>query len=117
MPISMDGIYDRRAWDEEPERWSYAGPFASFMEQQVQTALSVAFMTRDEIAENVKPPLPQVQVFRARKGYPSVQERQARVQDIVNQTRIIDANATWYSGGPAGMTGASRYLTNTLGQV
>lgn len=116
MPIPIDGIYDRRSWDEPPD-WSYTGPFASYMERQVQTALAPAFMTRDEITENVKPPLSQVAVFRARKGYPTVQERQARVQDIVNETRNLSANAAWFSGGPAGMSGGSRNFSNTLGMV
>lgn len=115
MPVSMDGQLNYRSWDEEPPAWSYLGPFASFMERQVQTALAPAFMTRDEIQQNVAPPLQQVAVFRARFGYPVVQERQATVQDIVNQPRRMDARATWYSGGPAGMNGSPRYSSNSLG--
>jgi hypothetical protein len=115
MPQSFDGRLNYRRWDEEPEVWSYAGPFASFMEQQVQQALSVAHMTADEVTTYVRAPLPQVAVFRPRTGYPPVQERQARVQDIVNAPRRMDARATWYSGGPAGMLGGSRFMSNNLG--
>lgn len=118
MPVSMDGIYDRRSWDPDgPPNWSYTGPFTSFQEQQVQKALSSVYMTHDEISQYVVPPLPQVQVFRARKGYPTVQERQARVQDIVNQPRALTSNASMFSGGPAGMSGGSRNFSNTLGMV
>jgi hypothetical protein len=115
MPVSADGIYNRRQWNDEPETWSYLGPFASFQERQLQTALTPMHMTRDEIQQNVAPPLQQVAVFRPRMGYPTVQERQATVEDIVNQPRRMDARATWYSGGPAGYTGSPRYMSNTLG--
>jgi len=104
-----------RRWDEEPDPWSYAGPFASFMEQQVQQALSVQYMTADEITTHVQAPLPQVSVFRPRTGYPSVQDRQATIVDIVNAPRRMDARATWYSGTPAGMLGSTRYSGNGLG--
>lgn len=115
MPVSFDGVYGYRRWNDEPSTWSYLGPFASFMERQVQTALTPMHMTREEIQQVVAPPLQQVAVFRPRTGYPTVQERQARVEDIVNQPRRMDANATWYSGGPAGMNGSPRYMSNTLG--
>lgn len=115
MPVSFDGQLNYRAWDEEPPAWSYSGPFASFMERQVQTALTPMFMTREEIQQTVAPPLQQVAVFRPRTGYPEVQDRQARVEDIVNTPRRLDAKATWYSGGPAGMNGSPRYMSNTLG--
>lgn len=115
MPQSFDGKLNYRQWDEEPSAWSYNGPFASFMERQVQTALSPMFMTREEIQQTVAPPLQQVAVFRPRTGYPEVQERQATVEDIVNAPRRMDARATWYSGGPAGMNGSPRYSSNSLG--
>jgi hypothetical protein len=117
MAVSADGIYARRSWGEEPPEWSYSGPFASYMERQTQQALTPMFMTREEIQQNVRQPLQQVAVFRPRMGYPEMQERQARVVDIVNQPRRLDARATWFSGGPAGFTGAPRYMTNSLGQV
>jgi hypothetical protein len=85
------------------------------MEQQVQQALTVQHMTADEVTTYVQAPLQQVAVFRPRTGYPTVQERQARVQDIVNAPRRMDARATWYSGTPAGMMGSTRYGGNGLG--
>jgi hypothetical protein len=85
-------------------------------EELVQQALTPMFMTAQEIQESVNNPLPQVAVFRPRFGYPSYQERQAEVQDIVGTSRRIDhPAATWYSGGPAGYTGSSRYSSNSLG--
>lgn len=117
MPQSFDGKLNYRRWDEEPDNWSYAGPFADHMERLTHQALSVTTMTRDEISTYVRPPLAQVVPFRPRVGYPEVQDRQALVTDIVNTPRRMDANATWYSGGPAGMLGGSRFATNSLGMV
>jgi hypothetical protein len=116
MPQSFDGRLNYRAWDEEPPRWSYLGPFADNQERLTQQALSVAFMTAEEIQENVRPNLAQIQTFRPRFGYPDVQDRQATVQDIIQLPRGIPHPAsTWYSGGPAGYTGAPRYENNGLG--
>ena len=115
MPASLDGRMNYRAWDQEPDQWSYSGPFSSFQEQQIQQALNSVHMTADEITTYVQAPLSQVKVFRPRMGYPEVQERQARVEDIVNVPRRLDARATWYSGTPAGMQGGSRYSSNNLG--
>lgn len=117
MPLSFDGKLNYRRWDEEPEVWSYAGPFADYMERQTHQALSTLTMRRDEISTYVRPPLTQIVTFRPRVGYPDVQDRQAQVTDIVNTPRRLDARATWYSGGPAGMLGGSRYATNNLGLV
>lgn len=115
MPQSFDGKLNYRRWDEEPEVWSYEGPFSSHMEALVQQATASLHMTRDEITTHVRPALPQVAPFRPRYGYPEVQDRQARVVDIVNAPRRQDARASWYSGGPAGMLGGSRFMSNNLG--
>jgi hypothetical protein len=118
MPVSFDGKLNYRAWDEEPDVWSYAGPFADHQEQLVQQALSVQYMTREEIQNHVEVPLVQVETFRPRTGYPKVQERQAQVGDIVGVSRsLIHPASTWYSGGPAGYTGSPRYMSNTIGLV
>lgn len=116
MRADLDGVYNRRAWNEEPARWSYLGPFASNEERLIQQALTPMFMTAEEISDYVEVTLPQVEVFRPRYGYPEVQDRQARVEDIVGIDRqVATPQNTWYSGGPAGYTGAPRYASNTLG--
>lgn len=116
MRVDLDGVYDRRAWNEEPERWSYLGPFADNQERLTQQALTSAFMTAEEIQSNVATTLPQVEVFRPRYGYPEVQDRQASVDMIIGQgRRMLHPASTWYSGGPAGYTGAPRYENNGLG--
>lgn len=117
MPQSFDGRLAYRKWDEEPEVWSYAGPFSTHMEALTQQAVNSLHMTREEITTYVRPPLPQIAPFRAREGYPVVQDRQARVTDIVNTPRRLGAPSSWYSGGPAGMLGGSRYMSNNLGLV
>lgn len=114
--MEMDGKYDYRNWDQEPEGWSYTGPFASHEEQLMHQALSVQHMTRQEVQTYVQPALAQVQPFRPRYGYPEVQERQAEIEDIVGVSRNITIpQATWFSGGPAGYTGSPRYMSNSLG--
>ena len=116
MRIDLDGVYDRRSWNQEPDRWSYLGPFADNQERLTQQALNVMFMTAEEIQDSVTPPLSQVEVFRPRYGYPDVQDRQASVDMIIGQNRrLMHPAATWYSGGPAGYTGAPRYGNNGLG--
>lgn len=117
MPQSFDGKLAYRKWDEEPEVWSYAGPFSNHMERQVQQALNSLHMTREEVTTYVRPPLPQIAAFRPRAGYPEVQDRQARVTDIVNVPRRPEVRDSWYSGGPAGMLGGTRYGSNNLGLV
>jgi hypothetical protein len=118
MNNDLDGTYSRRAWDEEPPVWSYAGPFADHQEELCQQALSVAFMTAEEISNNVNNPLPQVAVFRARFGYPDYNARQSEVEDIVGVSRRQQHPAgTWYSGTAAGMLGGSRYGANNLGMI
>lgn len=116
MPVSFDGQLNYRRWDDEPPAWSYLGPFASNEERLIQQALTSALMTAEEIQQNVQPPLPQVAVFRPRVGYPTVEERQARIEDIVGLERVtMHPASTWFSGGPAGYTGSPRFENNGLG--
>lgn len=118
MRADLDGVYNRRAWNQEPDRWSYLGPFADNQERLVQQALTPMFMTAEEIGQYVEPVLPQVETFRPRFGYPPVQERQARVEDIVSLERTMPHPASsWYSGGPAGYQGGERFASNNLGLV
>lgn len=118
MADYFDGKLAYRKWDQEPEVWSYEGPFTSHMEALTQQAVASLHMTRDEITTHVRPALPQIAPFRPRYGYPEVQDRQARVSDIVNAPRsTLNVQGSWYSGGPAGMLGGSRYMSNNLGLV
>lgn len=116
MQPDMDGVYNRRRWDDEPDEWSYLGPFASNSERLLQQALTPMFMTAEEIQQNVQTTLPQVAVFRPRFGYDKYQDRQVHIEDLVGLSRRIETPASsWYSGGPAGYTGSSRYESNSLG--
>lgn len=115
--VTYDGRQNYRAWDEPPPVWSYNGPFASHAERLTHQALTVAFMTADEIAMNVNNPLPQVAVFRARRGYLPYAQRQADVMDIIQQTRLVPSRSEWFSGGPAGIESGPRYESNNLGMV
>lgn len=119
MPLSgVDGLYDRRKWSDEPQSWSYAGPFSDHEQEYIHQALTAQFMTHEEIADNVRAPLRQVAVFRPKLGYPTYQERQATIEDVINTPGRINAQGNIdYSGGPAGYTGSPRFNTNTVGQV
>jgi hypothetical protein len=108
-----DGRYDRtKPWvpNVEPSpmapRWQYLGPFASNEERMTQRALQAAILPGAELAEMVRPPLPQVVPFRDRYGYDN---RVPTIFDIMDVGRTYDEpRISWFSGGPAGYGGTSR---------
>jgi hypothetical protein len=116
--VTYDGQRNYRAWNEPPPLWSYTGPFANHQERITQQALTPMFMTSDEIASYVGNPLPQVAVFRPRRGYPTYTDRQFGISDIVTVTRLQpQQRSEWFSGGPAGIESGPRYMSNSLGSV
>lgn len=87
-------------------RWQYLGPFASNEERLTQRALQAAVLPGAELAEMVRPPLPQVDPFRPRDGY---SQRSPSLLDIIEVGRTYtEPRVSWYSGGPAGYGGTSR---------
>lgn len=108
-----DGRYDRtKPWTPgvapEPAmpRWQYLGPFASNEERLTQQAIQANNLPGMELAEMVRPPLPQVTPFRERYGY---ENRVPTIYDIMDVSRqYSEGRVSWFSGGVAGYEGTSR---------
>ncbi len=98
-------------------RHQYLGPFASNEQRLTQQAIQVGLLPADEVADMVQVPLPQVQLFPPRYGY---ETRTIGIMDIMDLDKPDLAKnrnnprVSWFSGGVAGYSGASR---NSLGQV
>lgn len=119
MTQKFDGNYDyTKPWrapiqpDQVAKRWTYNGPWSSNMERLTQQALMVATIPGADISAMVRPPLPQIQLFPDRYGY---DRTQPGIADVVTIDRKYhEPRVSWYSGGPAGYSAASR---NTLGNA
>lgn len=116
MSNKPDGVYSRKPWDKSPEagnvapRWSYAGPFASNEQRLVQQAMAPMLMTREQIMQQVKHPLPQIRHLPDRYGY---DHTPLGIEDILSLDRTyVEPRVSWFSGGPGGYSGTSR---NALG--
>ena len=114
MPQSVDGVYDyTKPWrggepsDVVQPRWSYAGPWATNEERLTQQALMVATIPGSQIQQMVRPNLPQLRLFPDRFGYGV--RYQPSIEDVVSVDRVYtEPRVSWYSGGVAGYSGASR---------
>ncbi|NBT46486.1 MAG: hypothetical protein EBT07_01530 [Actinobacteria bacterium] len=128
MSTKFDGRYDRtKPWQNTPDnkgrvlpdpadpvlpRWQYNGPWSSNMERLTQQALMVATIPGTELAQMVRPPLPQIALFPPRYGYSSTQPG---IEDIVTIDRnYTEPRVSWFSGGVAGYQAAER---NALGST
>ncbi len=80
-----DGWYDRTKPWNRPPRWSYSGPNDGPMERRVQEALNAVTQPGAELADIVRPPLDQVQLFRPRFGY---RRRCLSITDIIEVDRV-----------------------------
>lgn len=117
MTQKYDGVYDHtKPWrapiqpDQVAKRWQYNGPWSSNMERLTSQALMIMNIPAEEISQMVRPPLPQIRLFPERYGY---DRRAVGIDDVITVDRnYVEPRTSWYSGGPAGYTGASR---NTLG--
>lgn len=76
-------------------------------------SLQVANASPEQLL-NRAPPLPQVNVWRPRMGYPSKAQRQIRIEDVIDVDRIYtDPRINW-TGTPGGYSGSSRNSTGNL---
>jgi len=107
-----DGRYDHKPWSPgvSPSpiapRWQYLGPFASNEERLTQQAIQANALPGAELAEIVRPPLPQVAPFRDRFGY---ENRVPTIYDIMDVSRqYSQGRISWFSGSTAGYEGTSR---------
>jgi len=117
MATKFDGNYDyTKPWrapvqpDQVAKRWTYNGPWSSNMERLTQQALMVATIPGKDLAEMVRPPLPQIQLFPPKYGY---ERYQRGIADVVTIDRVYqNPRISWFSGGVSGYSGSDR---NALG--
>jgi hypothetical protein len=100
-----DGRYDHTKPQDKLPSWSYDRPWASHEEHLTTQALAVALMPGQEVADSVRPPLPQVIAFRPKFGY---RTRALGIEDMIDINTEYAPNFNDYSGTPAGYQGASR---------
>jgi len=123
MTNSVDGRYDRtKPWstfrspvlpDQVAKKYSYQGPWATNMERLTQQALMIMTIPGADIQAMVRPPLPQIRLFPDRFGYGF--RGQPGIADVVTIDRQYhEPRISWFSGSPAGYSGAAR---NDLGGI
>jgi hypothetical protein len=108
-----DGRYDHtKPWvpGVEPApikpRYSYLGPWASNEERLTQQAMQTNTMPSADLADLVRCPLPQVDLFPPRFGYPT---EVPGIMDVVQVDRYNNnPRVSWFSGGVAGYSGTLR---------
>jgi len=120
MPNQPDTVYGRRPWNDRPQdaieesqedtRYDYLGPHSSRDEAVISQALASTTTPGEYLADIVRPPLTQVQLFRQRYGYRS---RQLGIADIMDVDKIY-AEPRTEMGGAATPQGTSR---NSLGNA
>jgi len=118
MPNTPDGRYDTtRPWQNKPGmvreneadpydlRYDYLAPRGSRAEAIMSQALVANTTPGEHLADIVRPPLPQVQLFRSRYGYRS---RELGISDIMDIDEIYAEPRSDASGGIGGFEGSSR---------
>lgn len=76
-------------------------------ERLLDEALQIANASGDSI-RRIQPPLPQVQQFRPRLGWPDKASRQIRIEDVIDVNRIYSDPRSTFTGTPAGYQGSFR---------
>lgn len=104
MTSASDSVYGIRPWTRDPD-WAYLRPWAGNEERLTQQAIDAALIPGYLLADQVRPPLEQVQLFRPRFGY---RTRALGVEDIIDIDRVDPATRHDYSGVQSGMSGSSR---------
>ena len=85
------------------------GPNYSSQELLVTAALRTAMIPGQEIAASVRPPIATLgMAFPPRWGFPSYQERQADMDQVLDAQRVFQTRRYDLSGGVAGWQGAAR---------
>lgn len=124
MPNTPDGRYDHtRPWQDKPGmvreneadpydlRYDYLGPHTGRDDALMTQAIASNTVPGEYLADLVRPPLPQVQLFRPRFGY---RTRELEISDIMDVDQLYAQPRTDLSGGIGGFEGTSR---NSLGNA
>lgn len=85
-------------------------PFQSNEERLVSEALAASQEPADVIAA-IRPPLPQIELFPPRYGYPTVQQRALNVSDVVGVHQVYPDARSQTSGGIRDISGSSRNVS------
>lgn len=102
---------DSRALDNG-DVYLQQAPFQRNEERLVSEALSVAAIPGDVLAAQVRPPM-DIIPFPPRFGYPSYQERQATLGQVLNEQRNYRNRRYDISGGPADIQASARNAGGT----
>lgn len=109
MINTSDTVYDNRPWNRPPD-WAYLRPWATNEERLTQQAIQAALVPGQELVDQVRPPLDQVQLFPPRFGY---RTRALGIDDIIDIDNVDPATRYDYSGTQSGMGGTSRNSSGT----
>lgn len=85
-----------------------AAPFYRNEERLVSQALVVATIPGQVLQEQVRPNLPQVQLFPPRFGYPDYNDRQFSIDTVLDFPRAYRNRQDDTSGGVAGIQAGAR---------
>lgn len=90
--------------------YSQISPWARNEERLVTEALIVADIPGAEIQAEVRPPLPQIQMFPPLYGYPDYQARQATIDSVLATDRMYQDRRSDTSGGPNDWMASARFV-------
>lgn len=109
---TQDGNYDytkpwRTSEDNEPgPRYDYMGPFATKEEEIITRALVSNTIPGVQLADVVRPPLPQIMLFPPKYGYRS---RQIGLEDLMDVDALFLGPPTRENAADQGYQGTMRY--------
>jgi hypothetical protein len=84
-----------------------SAPFYRNAERLVDEALRIAAVPANALAR-IRPPLPDIQLFPSRFGYPEYEERQAGIDAVLNMGYAYANRREDISGGPSEIDAAAR---------
>lgn len=106
---SQDGRYDwtkpEYANEQPGPRYDYMGPFGSKEEELISRAILPASIPAVQLADVVRPPIPNVYLFRPRFGYRS---RQLGVADLMNIDELYAEPPVRHDAADQGWQGTLR---------
>jgi hypothetical protein len=86
------------------------GPNYSSQERLVTAALMTATIPGAVLAEKIRPPIPGISSFPPRFGWPSYQDRQANMNEVLDVDRFYRNRRDDVSGGVQGWQAAARNI-------
>jgi hypothetical protein len=95
--------------------YQQAGSFYGYTRAEIltQQALQSALIPGQWLAENVRPPLPQIKMFPPRFGYMDYTERQFSIGDVLSFPGSYNNNRNDISGGPGEINASSRNVSES----